>query len=239
MRKIALATVTGLLGCFVLTPAQAVPVLYNATLIAENNSGISGTALISLDGSQLTVTINATGLVPTQVHPSHIHGKLGADAPTTTLAPPTADTNKDGYVEKTEGAVFEGPPIFDLPPTGVPAQYSTAPGGVVSFTQTYNVADSALYDPDKLGLTLTPNDILDLTGGNTVPLTDRLVELHGLFVPAGIDGTVGTPGTLVYDQEMPAAAGLIRLTAVPEPASLALMGAGLAALRLRSRKRRA
>lgn len=217
-----------------LVPACAAPINYAFNLSAENNSGVSGSGTLALDGTQLTVTLTAAGLTPNQLHPSHIHGLLGAAAPGTTLAPPSADANGDGFVEKTEGAPYEGPPLFDLPPSGTRNGYGRASAtGTLSFTQTFDLTNTSLYDPDGLGLTgLTVNDIEGLTGGNTVPFVDRLVELHGLLVPAGIDGTTGTPGTLVYDQEMPVAAGRIALasTAVPEPGTIALLGCAVALL---------
>jgi hypothetical protein len=65
-----------------------------------------------------------------------------------------------------------------------------------------------------MGLSLSLADIEGPTGGNTIPLVDRLVEIRGLIVPASaaaVDGVPAPPGTLVYDPEMPVAAGLIHL----------------------------
>ena len=45
---------------------------------------------------------------------------------------------------------------------------------------------------------LTLADILGVTGGNTVPLVDRLVEVHGLAnVPASVDGVPETDDSTV------------------------------------------
>jgi hypothetical protein len=215
-------------------PAGAAPISYIATLLPENGSGVSGSAQLTLNGDLLTVHISATGLVPDQVHMSHIHGRLGAEAPLTTLPPPGADTDHDGYIESLnmEAARYSGPPIFDLPQTLSPKAYSTAPGGVIDFTQTYNVTDTSLYDPTHLGLTLTSADILGLTGGNTVPLIDRIIELHGENVPAGVGaGTTGeVHGQGGYIADVPVAGGLIQLAAVPEPSTVAILLTGLLGL---------
>lgn len=234
MRALVPIAALGLAALGVLAPsARAAPIDYVFTLAPANGSGVTGSGTMTLDGTLLTMNVTATGLVAGQIHPMHIHGLLGAAAPATQPAPPSADTNHDGFVESPEGAVFSGPPIFDLPATGTPGGYSNAPGGTISFTQTYDLANSALYDPMHMGLNLTLADIEGTTGGNTVPLVDRLVEIHGLAnVPGSaalLNGTPAQPGTIVYDPGMPVAAGMIR-TAVPEPASVLLLGGAAAAV---------
>ena len=234
LRTLGAASIVSAL--IVVNPAAAAPISYVATLLPENGSGVSGSAQLTLNGDLLTVHISATGLVPDQIHMSHIHGLLGAQAPQTTLPPPGADTDHDGYIESLnmEAAPYSGPPIFDLPQTLSPKAYSTAPGGVIDFTQTYNVTDTSLYDQTHLGLSLTPADILGITGGNTVPLIDRIIELHGENVPAGVgDGTMGeVHGQGGYIADVPVAGGLIRLTTttIPEPGSVAIMLTGLLGL---------
>ena len=68
---------------------------FRVTLTSVNNSGVTGTAVLRLKGDQLTVTINATGLTPNQVHVQHIHVGSSCSAAGATvldLTPfPTAD----------------------------------------------------------------------------------------------------------------------------------------------------
>ncbi|GGX46010.1 hypothetical protein GCM10010353_70830 [Streptomyces chryseus] len=74
---------------------------YRVDLRQLNDSGASGTALLSLQGRQLTVKINAQGLVPGQPHAQHIHGSTSGHnfhCPDT-----SADKNGDGVVTTTEG----------------------------------------------------------------------------------------------------------------------------------------
>jgi PEP-CTERM motif len=243
VKAVILAAAVSALGCGAVAPATcAAPIDYTFTLVPQNNSGVTGSGTMVLNGTSLTVSLTATGLVANEIHPSHIHGLLGSAAPGTALPPPSADTNHDGFIEAPEGEVFEGPPIFDLPPSGTRAGYSTAPGGTISFTQTYDLTNASLYDPNNMGLSLTLADIEGTTGGNTIPLVDRLVEIHGLVVPASaaaVDAIPAPAGTLVYDPEMPVAAGLIQLavTTVPEPNTLALLAAGVTGFAVLRRRR--
>ena len=206
---------------------------YQANLIPENHSGVTGLALFTLNGNLLTMRLQASGLTPNQIHMDHLHGLLGTAAPATTLPPPSADINHDGYIESAEAAPFAGPPLFGTPMSITPLTYPVATAaGTISYTETYDITDGALYDPDHLGLSLTPADILGLTGGNTVPLIDRIFELHGEIVPAGIDGTPDQGNGFGYHPDMPVAGARLVLlaSAVPEPWSLGLICIGIAGL---------
>ena len=96
---------------------------YLATFEPLNNSGVSGTAELTLEGNQLTITISAQGLEPNQVHPMHIHGRFedpnpgdpGPPAPRDSAVPTLADdVDGDGFIEATESVASAGLIILPL-----------------------------------------------------------------------------------------------------------------------------
>ena len=183
----AAAAVAGLL--MAASPASAAPIYYVADLTPLNNSGVTGTVNLTLDGNMLTVTEHATGLEASMPHPQHIHGQLGAAAPNTALPTAASDADHDGFIELAEGRTTYGPILVDLssPPGGAVADFPTAPGGVIDFTQTYDLTSPTTFDAG-----FTANDLL--------PLTNREIVIHGLTVAAGIGA--GTPGEGERDRRL-------------------------------------
>ena len=99
-----------LLGAFALPLGGklcAAPVNFFANLSPVNNSGVNGTASLTLDGNSLTVLINATGLEVGQIHPQHIHGFVNGNASSTNFT----DFNSNGLIDEFESELATGPAI--------------------------------------------------------------------------------------------------------------------------------
>ena len=110
---------------------------YTADISALNNSGVSGTATLTLEGDMLTVHLMASGLEPNKLHIQHIHGFT--DNNKNAICPPmSADTDGDGIVSLTEGLPFYGPILLSLDPS------QKAPDGTINYTQTFAVTADML-----------------------------------------------------------------------------------------------
>jgi hypothetical protein len=86
-----------------MTAASAASSSYQADLSALNESGVTGTGMVTLDGTSATVTIEASGLVEGAPHAQHFH--IGAQGACPTDAD---DKDGDGFVSVTEGAPYYG-----------------------------------------------------------------------------------------------------------------------------------
>jgi hypothetical protein len=127
-----------------ITAASAADGSYQADLGALNSSGVSGTGMVTLDGNQATVMIEASGLVAGAPHAQHFH--IGAEGTCPTDA---ADEDGDGFLSTTEGAPFYGSIGTSLttegdtsPDSGLAVdRFPTAEGGSLSYERTFEVSD--------------------------------------------------------------------------------------------------
>ena len=106
--------------------------------VALNGVPASGTAMVTVNGTRIDVTMAATGLLPDNPHAAHIH--FGADA--RHECPVAADdANHDGHLNTTDGGPAYGPIVVSLTKTGdtSPAsalavdRFDTAPGGKLTY----------------------------------------------------------------------------------------------------------
>lgn len=107
-----LSTRTSRLAALVLLPAAVTLAAAGPAVAADakayqidmkqlNDSGATGTALVSVDGTKLTVKLEAEGLVPGQPHAQHLHGST--DGHDFHCPSADADKNGDGVVSTAEG----------------------------------------------------------------------------------------------------------------------------------------
>ncbi len=86
---------------------------FTTPLAVLNDSGATGTGTLTLNGDQLTVELHSTGLTPGQPHAQHLH--IGGQH---VCPPASADADKDGIVNTTEGQPFYGPIMVSLTTSG-------------------------------------------------------------------------------------------------------------------------
>jgi len=110
----------------------------NLAPVALNGVAGSGTAMVKVSGTTITVTMAASGLLADSPHAAHIH--FGADA--RHECPVAADdTSKDGTLNTTEGGPAYGPIVVSLTKTGDTSptsalavdRFDTAPGGKIAY----------------------------------------------------------------------------------------------------------
>ena len=117
---------------------------YQADLSALNQSGVMGTGMVTIDGNQATVTIEASNLLAGSPHAQHFH--IGAEGTCPTDAD---DTDGDGFVSVTEGAPFYGAIGSSLttegdtsPDSGLAVdRFPTADDGSIAYERTFEITD--------------------------------------------------------------------------------------------------
>lgn len=138
---------------------------YQAQLNALNHSSASGSIMISLNGSQATITENVSGLADKfggnpYPHVQHIHIGAKGECPTT-----AADANGDGVISTTEGGASYGAIGTTLTTSG-----DSSPAAGLTLT----VAPSGASFNYSRTINLDSKTLASLKGGTAV------VVVHGL-----------------------------------------------------------
>ena len=121
-------------------PAFAADSWVSANLrpVAGNGVQGSGTAQVTISGTEVKVEMAATGLLPDQPHAAHIHYGETARHECPTLGD---DANDDHHLNTTEGGPAYGDIVVSLTKTGDTSpksglavdRFDTAPGGKISY----------------------------------------------------------------------------------------------------------
>jgi hypothetical protein len=132
---------------------------FQADLGALNESGVSGTGMVTLEGNQATVVIEASGLLANAPHAQHFH--IGAQGTCPTDA---EDADGDGFLSTTEGAPFYGDIGTSLTTEGPtsPAEglavefFPMAEDGTVNYERTFEITEDvhAAFDEGTAVLVL-------------------------------------------------------------------------------------
>lgn len=182
----------------------------NLAPVALNGVNGSGTAMVTVKGDVVSVTMAAKGLLADAPHAAHIH--FGADARHECPAA-TDDMNKDGHLTTSEGAPAYGPVVVSLTKTGDTSpssalavdRFDTAPGGNL----TYQRGD----------ITVAPEVAAAILGGQAV------VVIHG--VDYNGDGKYDGTAMSDLDPKLPAEATDPALCGVLKAAPAGAMQTGM------------
>nr|WP_047817032.1 choice-of-anchor Q domain-containing protein [Rhodopirellula islandica] len=202
---------------------------FETTLSTLNDSGVSGTASVTVDTSDpgnpsITVHINASGLVPNQPHIQHIHGRFASDLDSTGTIPgpflgeggvaidsrtPDAgdDANGDGFITVGEGVSGYGNVLLNLssPRAPVPLEGNSP-------LADFNLDDFPTAEDGTIDFSETYTfDLSDADQArqynNLLPMSLREIVLHGVNTDVDVDGDGSPDG---YRVTGPAAAGTLQ-----------------------------
>jgi hypothetical protein len=189
--------------------ASGTTTTYTAHLLPLNGSNVVADAIFTFDDSskQLTVQLSGSNLEPFAEHAILIDGRFDVlnNAVNTVAATMADDTDGDGFIESTEGALSMGHSILPLLPI-------TTTTGSVTRTYTLDLTDGTQFN--------SPYTIDSL-----FPLNQRGIAILGRTVATGVGaGTSGeVNGTGGYIPGLAVAFGDVVGEPIPEPATLSII----------------
>lgn len=219
MKKTAMVVVPVLalgMSAFAAAPAMAATngTTYEAQLHALNHSGGTGTAMVTLNGNQVTVDSNVSGLAMkfggnAYPHVAHIHDKGMGECPT-----PSADKNNDGVVSTPEGAPAYGGIAATLTKTG-----DTSPGSALDIKRAFGMGGSFSYHRT---FTIDAATVAQIKADNAV------IVVHGLD-PATLSAKAQKEDSSPLTKALPLAATAPALCGALNPTQMSGMPSGAAA----------
>jgi hypothetical protein len=178
------------------------PEQFSGTLTELNGSGVSGSVTFTVD-SEFRVSVDASGLVPSVLHPQHVHS--AAACPTA-----GADANGDGYVDVVEGVPSYGGILVNLDSDLLNYAADTFPtataGGMVSYMGSAALGPflTAIGGPDS-----DPTDPLVTLDGSSLSMETRTYVIHGIDPATDLPGTVASLGDVPPQVTLPVACATI------------------------------
>ena len=110
--------------------------VHQVRLTELNDSGVTGKAVLVQKDGTLRVKLHARDLVPSMLHPQHIHGLEGS---TNATCPPPSAAGDDRVLTLVDGLPFYGPVLLPLTP------FPMADKGTINYHETFEV-DGDLAD---------------------------------------------------------------------------------------------
>lgn len=219
MKKTRMALVPALalgMAAFAAAPAMAATsgTTYEAQLHALNESGGTGTAMVTLNGNTVTVDANVSGLAMkfngnAYPHVAHIHDMGSGECPL-----PSADKNNDGVVSTPEGAPAYGKIGATLTTSG-----DTSPASALDLKRAFGMGGSFTYHRT---FTLDAATLAQVKANNAV------IVVHGLD-PAKLSKKAQKEDSSPLTKALPLAATAPALCGALHPAQMSGMPAGAAA----------
>ncbi len=166
-----------------------------------NGRDASGEAVLTIDGDEVTIRVNMSGLSPGDMHLQHYHGFVdGSDA---TLAGLEQDENGDGIVDLIETRAVSG---ITLVP------FHNDPASLEIHNDTYPVAENGRYSFEVTASVSAIQDKLASTHGiREMELQKRVVYVHGVDpeteLPETVQSLEGVPAHIT----LPVAGGELEI----------------------------
>ena len=175
-------------------PAVVAAKSSNTTVTAEllplNNSGVRGTATVTVTGNKLDASIDATGLLAGSPHAAHIHfGETALHE-----CPTQANDGGNGQLTTLEGLPFYGPVVVSFTTVG-----DTSPGSVLA-TDRYSLAPGGVLDYDRDAIKTQRAVAKAIAAGEGV------VVIHGVDYNNSGGYDLGVAGASDLDPSLPAEA---------------------------------